>query len=538
MFVFLIAPSSNQAYVPAAPLGLSYLAACLPWEIIVQGLDLHVLKWVHGLQQGQILSMLEEYFERGTLTGDKPDCIGLTVYEETLAEGEAIARLAKRFGIYTVAGGIYPTMFPDLMPPVFDYLVRGRGEISFGRLVELLRKTVDEDATLINPSILGVSYQKSGGGWVHQESDLEEENLEALSNILPRRAIFDAFNLGFHYYSARLVSSSGCPYQCSFCCNAAYANRQWMARDVEDILREVEEVVQDPHISEISFSDDQFLGFRLEHYQRALQILERVEQIIQDRNIRINLQVRADHFLNAIEVVPELAVVMESINQQFKDPNPDASVRLYGKPMGGFSLDIGVESNIEERLLSFCKELSVATNLKAIQKAKAMKLDLGVYMVLFTPDLTLEQLEEEIQIYLKEVLDTDVFSCISFYNLFKELIPYKGTAVYDEMKQQGDLLEKKGYSGFHFRDPGVSCFYVMYLYELVNGYLDAQKGRKKLTDRVAEIISICKLLKASPKLLQLAQQVVCVMNDMDLLEKTYQEIERLVHQWEEASLLD
>ena len=106
------------------------------------------------------------------------------------------------------------------------------------------------------------------------------------------------------------------------------------------------------------------------------------------------------------------------------------------------------------------------------------------------------------------------------------------------MKQQGDLIEKEGYSGFRFRDPGVSCFYVIYLYELENGYLDAQKGRKKLTDRVAEIISICKLLKASPELLQLSQQVVCVMNDMDLLDKTYQQIERLVHQWEEASLLD
>ncbi|HEX2954832.1 MAG TPA: hypothetical protein VHR47_12735, partial [Bacillota bacterium] len=58
------------------------------------------------------------------------------------------------------------------------------------------------------------------------------------------------------------------------------------------IVKVVVDALKDDAISEISFSDDQFLGFTPEHYRRARLLLEAIESLTRLRNLRINLQVR------------------------------------------------------------------------------------------------------------------------------------------------------------------------------------------------------------------------------------------------------
>lgn len=509
--ILLISPSSNRFYVPTAPLGLAYLAGHLPEEIEVEGLDLNVLKWVHGLSDDGLFHTFANYLEKRKQHGVLPGIIGLTVYQETLQQAIGLAEIASGYDVLMVAGGIYPTLFPDEMPFCFDYLIRGEGEEPFKELVQAIRN----DWAI--PSINGLSYQERAGdatpSWRHAGKP-------AIANRrrFPRRDIFNDLNMGFHYFTARMISSTGCPYACTFCVNSEYANRAWQGRPVQEVINEFQRLVSDPNISEVAFSDDQFLGCTPEDYDRAYRILEAIEPLTRSGRLRINLQVRADHFLRALEQIPPLEALMRRINENFKDPNPQTSQELHGRPVRGFSLDIGIESNIPHRLQRFAKGLSVETNGRAIAKAREMGLDLGIYMILFTPDLTLEELREEFAIYRRDYLDTDTSSPAGFFSFFNELIPYRGTRVYHEMKSDRDLVERTDEVGFYFRDLRVAAFYVLFLYTLIhNGF-----HQKPLAEMMAMIETmLCQSERLGVSKAAVLGEVICEMKKKDELERVY-----------------
>jgi hypothetical protein len=235
--------------------------------------------------------------------------------------------------------------------------------------------------------------------------------------------------------------------------------------------------------------------------------------ITRSRNLRINLQVRADHFLRALDELPELAAVIRTINQNFTDYSAAVSTTLHGRPVRGFSLDIGIESNLEERLSWFAKGLTVRDNRTAIARARELGVDLGLYMILFTPEVTLEQIKAELEIYLKEFIDTDVFSKAAMLNLFQELIPYRGTVAYRKLREDGDLIEEGNWTGFRFRDPRVAVFYVLYLYHLHLGQLEQMNTRDELVGKITELLRKSDRLGRQPELQPVIQSIVCELTD-------------------------
>jgi radical SAM superfamily enzyme YgiQ (UPF0313 family) len=521
--ILLVNPSSLRFTVPAAPLGLSRLAACLPEEMTVWGMDLNVFKWIFGLDQASILATVENYLAQAGRAGCGPDLIGITVYQETMAEAAAIAGLGRKYGAVTVAGGIQPTLFPDEMPPVFDFLVRGAGEIPFAALIELLdhERSCDDEHHQHHHSLpAGLSYYRPDSGWNHIGPPATAPRQE----ILPRRDIFDRFNLEFRYYSARVLSSSGCPYACSFCVNSEYARREWLARPAEAVLAEIGAALEDPAVTEIAFSDDQFLGFTASDYRRAFRILGRLEAISRTRNLRVNLQVRADQFLKAVAAVPELAGVLQAINRNFHDQSAAVSVKLHGRPARGLSLDIGIESFLDERLALFEKGLTARDNLDAVRLARKLGLDLGVYMILFTPEITLEQIAQELLVYLKEYLATDHFSKAAFLNFFQELIPYRGTAVHRRLRETGRLVEEEGDAGFRFQDSRVAAFYVLYLYQLQSGELERLEAPEAMLARIDHLLRLAREAGADPELERVLSSVVCELKDPEWIGELYDRI--------------
>jgi radical SAM superfamily enzyme YgiQ (UPF0313 family) len=530
--VLLINPNSNQFYVPTASLGLSRIAATLPQHVAAQGMDLNVFKWIFGLDEPSILATIENYLQKAARFQALPDLIGLTVYQETLPQAVAIARLARRFGVNTVAGGIYPTLFPDRMPLDFDFLIRGAGERPFAQLVALLgggacgcgdpahdhghsshRHHRHEDET-----VAGLSLHPDGRTWVHTGPTAAPPEIEG---PLPRRAIFDEFNMGFHYYSVRIQSSQGCPYACSFCANAQFARREWRPRPAAAVLAEVEAALEDPAVSEICFSDDQFLGFSPADYQRAYRILRAVEEISRRRNLRVNLQVRADHFVKALECQPELAGVIRSLSRNFIDYAAEVSRKIHGRPVRGFSLDIGVESFLDERLREFAKGLTAAENRLAVAKARQLEVDLGLYMILFTPEVTLEQIEREFASYLEVYLDSDIFSKTAFLGLFQELVPYQGTPVHRSLAEAGRLVAAGNFTGFRFADLRAAAFYVLYRYQLDSGALEPVEGRGALVGTIRTLLLRSRRLGEAEALRPLLAGVICAMTDRSELERVY-----------------
>ncbi len=531
--VLLINPSANRFAIPTASLGLARIAAALPPRVLVQGMDLNVFKWIFGLDPPSLLATVENYLLQAQAAGVLPDLIGFAVYEETVAEATTLARLARRLGINTVAGGIHPTLFPDQMPLEFDFLIRGAGETPFAQLVaelgpadhcacgdlhQHLRHSDHQHAP-----IAGLSLHPSGKDWLH----LGDPALPPTPVPLPRSDIFNDFNLAFRYYSARVQSSQGCPFACAFCANAQFA-RVWQPRPVAAVLDEIDQVLRDPAISEITFADDQFLGFSPPDYQRAYQILHALERISRGRNLRINLQVRADQFSKALSACPELAPVIRAINRNFRDPSALISMQLHGRPVQGFSLDIGVESFLDERLTRFAKGLTVAANRRAIRLARELGVDLGLYMILFTPEITLEQIEQEFEAYLREFIDTDVFAKAAFLNLFQELVPYQGTPIYQELQKSGQLVPNGPVHGFRFADPRVAAFYLLYLYHTQTGRLDALQSRDELVGLIRQLLRQSRAWGNAARLQPMFNALVCELTDAETVRGLYRQARAVV----------
>ncbi|MCL6590653.1 MAG: radical SAM protein [Firmicutes bacterium] len=532
MRILLISPSSNRFYIPTAPLGISYLAAYLAPTTQVIGLDLNVLKWIYGLDESGIRLSLDRYLYKSRFYQAKPDLIGITIYQETLPEALMVAELARQYRIRIVAGGIFPTLFPDQIPPVFDFLIRGAGEIPFQQLVTLLeqrRMPLGETADFQIPglSVLGTSGRAATPRWIHFGAPAP---LHMASRVIPRREIFEELNLGFNYYSARVLSSHGCPYQCSFCANSSFS-REWRPRPAADVVAEVTALVNQPKISEISFADDQFFGFTPLDYERAFQILHAIAEISAVKNIRVNLQARPDHFLNALAAQPKLEEVIKTINRNFTDPGDlKISAKIHGRAIRGFSLDLGVESFLEDRLAGFTKGLTVDEIRTAIRKARELEVDLGVYMILFTPDLTWEQLWKEWAIYYQEVLASAPFSRAAFFNFFQELVPYQGTPLYECLKTQGRLVSQGNFTGFKFADPRVALFYLLYNHQLQAGLFELEKaGLLRKMDDLLRISAEFRTRASNPALLEsVIAQVVCECKDSSFMEKLYREIVRIL----------
>jgi radical SAM superfamily enzyme YgiQ (UPF0313 family) len=532
MRILLISPSSNRFYIPTAPLGISYLAAYLEPSIQVMGLDLNVLKWIYELDENGIRLSLDRYLQKSGIYQAKPDLIGITIYQETLPEAVMIAELAKQYQIRTVAGGIFPTLFPDQIPPVFDFLIRGAGEIPFQQLVTSLEHHRIPFGEPADFQIPGLSALGSSGAakcsqprWIHFGAPAP---LSLPSKVVPRREIFEELNLGFSYYSARVLSSHGCPYHCSFCANSSFS-REWRPRPAAEVVAEITALVNQPKISEISFSDDQFFGFKPQDYERAFQILQAIAAISATKNLRVNLQARPDHFLKALDSQPGLAEVIKIINTNFTDPGDiKISAKIHGRAVRGFSLDLGVESNLEDRLARFTKGLTAEENRKAIRKARELEVDLGVYMILFTPDLTWEQLRDEWAIYYQEVLASVPFSRAAFFNFFQEWVPYQGTPLYDRLKSEGCLVSQGNVAGFRFTDPRVGLFYLLYNYQLQAGLFELEKA--DLLRKMDDLLRISAGFhegapSSNPELLEsVFTHVICEFKDSTRLEKLYREV--------------
>jgi radical SAM superfamily enzyme YgiQ (UPF0313 family) len=518
--VLLISPSSTRFYVPTAPLGLSTIAGALSDEVEVCGLDLNVLKWIHGLDSRGLLGTFEHYLKKTVNAGVPPSIIGITVYQETLDEAIGIARIAKDYGIPTVAGGIYPTLFPEKITGDFRFIVRGEGTLPFCRLIDVLKEDSSSSTISYCRSVPGLACYTQDG-WSHTEP-YEPVGFE--KDHIPNRTIFNHLNMGFRYFSARIQSSKGCPYKCSFCANSEYSKRQWQAREVEEVLAEVVWILQDPNIHEISFADDQFLGCRPVDYCRALAILEGIRRLTKKRNVRINLQVRADQFLRALAEQPRLESVMCSINEDFQDDNPEISTRIHGRPVRGFSLDIGLESNLQSRLNKMVKTTKVQDNLKSIEKARDLGLDLGVYMILFTPDLTLEELRKEWKIYRDSVLKSDLFSKAAFFSFFQELIPYQGTQAYRRVKEQGCLVEEGNFTGFHFQDMRTAAFYLLYQLKLNLGGFDAATSMGAMLRLIEDLLKRSEGIAGISSNIAVLSELVCETREIGVLEQMYRQL--------------
>ncbi|MEM2850980.1 MAG: radical SAM protein, partial [Candidatus Bathyarchaeia archaeon] len=236
MNVTLINPPAPHIEIASAlditvpPLGLAYLASILEREEhSVRIIDAQAL----GISQPQI----KREIARG-----QPDIVGVTSTTATIGEALAIVKAAKETcpSVVTVLGGPHVTFLPTETLrdcPYLDVVCIGEGE----RTILELAQTIKRKETLSR--VRGIVY-RSGDYIIKTSPQPLIDELDTLPFPARHLLPMDKYTiLGERAIVGHIMSSRGCPFNCTFCASSLLFGKRFRGRSPKNVVNEIEEVV-------------------------------------------------------------------------------------------------------------------------------------------------------------------------------------------------------------------------------------------------------------------------------------------------------
>jgi len=187
----------------------------------------HYPLYIEGLEDDKhaIWGEVEEVFDQ-----IKPDIVGISLISTKLASGMEVARRFKKMGAKRiVCGGPHVSIKPEevLSNPYVDSVIVGEGEDIFEDALKE-RKIVAERIIDLDR----VSFPA-------------RERLYNLFNYAPK-------DLGM------IISSRGCPFNCSFCCSELLWGRTVVYRSLDNIMDEITFINKEYGTTDFYIIDDDF----------------------------------------------------------------------------------------------------------------------------------------------------------------------------------------------------------------------------------------------------------------------------------------
>lgn len=172
------------------------------------------------------------------------DIVAFSCTSPQYRHGLQLAKQIKNDRNLIVFGGVHASALPEevLREPCIDLVVKGEGERSILSIVN------------------DVSRDKKISKRVVCSEYIEDINTIPFPD---RVTIKNERNIQQAYADnkkriASIMSSRGCPFQCSYCCSTVVWQRKTRFRSPEDILDETEEIVRNQNIQFLKFADDTF----------------------------------------------------------------------------------------------------------------------------------------------------------------------------------------------------------------------------------------------------------------------------------------
>lgn len=318
-----------------------------------------------------------------------PDIVGISAVSQNYNKAVNYAKIAKKFGIPVICGGVHISMMPSSLTRQMDVGVIGEGEKTICDLFWLYnekRKFSEEDLK----EIKGIIYWNKNG---KIDATEKRELISPLDSLpLPSRDLLDIRS------NTYMFTTRGCAYRCSFCASSRFWNKVRLF-SAEYVVNEIELLVNKYDVNHISFQDDLF----------SLS-LNRIEEIIKLLHLR-NLSGKVT-FSGAIRA----NLVNKNIIQLLKQ-------------MEVVSLGLGLESGCD-KTLKFLKRdnIGIEHNENAIQLIKSFGIDVYGSFIIGSPQ------EDK-----KEIIETFKFlkrSRLKGIGVYV-LTPFPGTPVWDDAKSKG-----------------------------------------------------------------------------------------------------
>ena len=368
----------HQLYVP---IGLAYLAAVLEKnEHEINVIDCPAMEMDSDALKKKLESL-------------KPDLVGITSMTPTIQSTLQSARATREAcPEATIAvGGPHATfMDKEILTEerAVDVVVRGEGEET---LLELAQN-VSETRNFQN--IKGITFRNG-------EETFQTPNRPSIQNLddLP----YPAYNhFALHKYRLYgklflpIITSRGCPFQCSFCTTSRIFGKQYRARSPKNIVDELEQIKNVYGADCFTFYDDTLTLDK----DRIFKICEEIKT----RRIGIpwDCQTRVD------QVSKEVLTKMKDTNCQ--------------------QVFFGVESGCQTILDAVNKRTTVEQNEKAISIAKEAGLFVSISIIIGYPGETKEMLKQTLD-FIRRAKPDDVYLCVA--------TPYPGTELRRVVEKMG-----------------------------------------------------------------------------------------------------
>lgn len=334
-----------------------------------------------------------------------PLCVGISAMTGSqINYGLEVARITKDYRTRNktrtsvVWGGIHGTLLPEqtIQNENIDFLVKGEGEITFKELVHALHSGEKFDA------IAGLLYKENGA--IKQNPEREKVSLETLPD-LPYQLV----NVEDYVHSKSMITenvqrvlpfitSRGCPYQCTYCCNPRLSRHKWRALSPEQTYERIRNVVDTYKLDGIVFHDENFLS----DPGRAMKLAELI-----DSKFVWSIQGRMDAILEAD---------ME---------------KLY--KLGLRMVQPGIESG-SDRILELIKKGEDRQVMELANKKLAKTGIIPVYnFMIGFPGEEDRELMETVDFALKLIEDNSNVEIAGFYIL----VPYPGTEIFEIALREG-----------------------------------------------------------------------------------------------------
>ena len=382
--IALVIPPPQKAgptWCPNLPIGLAYLAAVLEksgHEVTV--IDCPALEIDHKKLEAKIATF-------------EPNVVGITSLTPMTQSTFLAVHVAKETcpNAIVILGGPHATFMDEQIlseNSEVDVVVRGEGEQT---LLELMRHVFSFGDL---HGIAGITFRKNG-------QIIRTPNRPFIQNLdeLPRPA-YEHFQLRKYRLFGKVIlpimTSRGCPFQCSYCVSSRMGGIRFRARSPKNVVDELE-WLRDTHGADaFSFYDDTFTL----DIERACEICEEIK----NRNIGLpwDCQTRVDR------VSKEVLVKMREAKCQL--------------------VSFGVESGSQKILDAVKKGTTVEQNERAVRWAKEVGLPVSMSVIIGYPGETTDTLKQTMN-FIRKVEPDYVYLCLA--------TPYPGTELRELVKELG-----------------------------------------------------------------------------------------------------
>lgn len=401
--LFVNPPQTASKYkfmgVIAPPLGIAYMAGVLQENNI----DVEILD--ASAEDMDFKDVEKELLKR------KPDLVALTALTPTIGRALETAQVVKETlpDSIVVMGGYHPTFnfIETLEDENVDIVIRGEGEYIMLNLVQAL----ENQSSLHDVKGIVFEDKNSKEIVVNPEApliqDLDELPFPAL-NLLPMKKYL---LLDMDTHMTTMITTRGCPMQCSFCSSAAMHGKKIRERSVENIVDEIEYLNTNYDIDTIAFMDDTFT------------LKKRKVMAICDEILKRN-----------IEIMWGCTSRVDTLNEKLLKKMKEA---------GCITIFIGVESADQQQLDNMCKNTTIAKIENAFKIAHKLKIRTIASVALGMPGDTKEIMNKTVKF---------VHKLKPNYAIYSLATPYPGTRFYKEAFEK-NLIKIKDWSKYTLITP-------------------------------------------------------------------------------------